>query len=157
MRAALVGDEGLAIDAGVIEADASRSRPGGVGVGQLEVERNSDPARNLVLQGEQIAGVAREPLCPKMRVGFGVDQLGSDANPASRPLDVSAQHITHTKLAADLLRVDRLVPVGESGVARDHEHVRDPRQIGRQIPGDPIGEILLFGVVTEVDKGQHND
>jgi hypothetical protein len=31
------------------------------------------------LQGEQIAGVAGEPSCPQMRVGFGIDQLGSDA------------------------------------------------------------------------------
>jgi hypothetical protein len=62
-----------------------------------------------------------------MRVGFGIDQLGGDANPVSRPLDFSFRHIAHTKLAADLLRVDRPVPVGKGGVARDHEHVRDPR------------------------------
>ena len=47
--------------------------PGGFGVDQLEVERRRDLARNLVLQGEQIAGVSREALCPQMRVGFGVD------------------------------------------------------------------------------------
>ena len=40
---------------------------------------------------------------------------------------------------------------------RDHEHVRDPRQISRQIPGDPVGEILLFGIVAQIDKGQHDD
>jgi hypothetical protein len=92
-----------------------------------------------------------------MRVGFGIDQLGGDADPVCRSLDVSFEEIAHTKLAADLFRLDRLVPVGKGSVARDHEHVRDPRQIGRQIPGDPVGEIFLFGVAAEVGKGQYDD
>ena len=92
-----------------------------------------------------------------MRIGFGINQLGSDADPGSRPLDLPFEHIAHAKLAADLLRVDRLVSVSESGIARDHEHVRDPRQIGCQISGDPVGEILLFGVVAQIGKGQHGD
>jgi hypothetical protein len=37
----------------------------------------ADPARNLVLQGEQIAHVTVEPLRPQMRVGLGIDQLSS--------------------------------------------------------------------------------
>ena len=123
-------------------------RPGGGGVDQLEVERNRDPVRNLLLHGEQIAGVAVEPLCPQMRIGFGIDQLGSDADPVSRPLNLPFEHIVYTKLVANPLRVDRPIPVGKGGIARDHEHVQDPRQIGRQIPGDPVCEILLFGVVA---------
>ena len=55
-------------------------RPGGLSAGQFDVERNCDPARDFVLQGEQIARVAVEPFRPKTRVGFGVDQLGVDAD-----------------------------------------------------------------------------
>ena len=128
-------------------------RPGGRRVDQLEVERNRDPVRNLLLHGEQVARVTVEPLCPQMRVGFGVNQLSSGADPVSRPLNLSFEHIVHTELAADLLCVDRPVPVGKGGIARDHEQVGDPRQIGRQIPGDRIGEILLLGIVAEIDKG----
>src|SRR5260370_24120293 len=73
---------------------------------QLEVERDGDPAGDLVLQGEEIARVAIEPLSPEMRVGLGIDQLGVDADLAAGPTDAPVQHIAHTQLAADLLRVD---------------------------------------------------
>ena len=92
-----------------------------------------------------------------MRIGFGVDQLGSDADPVSRPLDASFQHIAHAQLAADLFGVDALALVGECGIARDHEHVGDPRQIGRQILGDPVGKILLPRVVAVIGERQHDD
>jgi hypothetical protein len=42
-------------------------------------------------------------------------------------------------------------------VLRDHEQVGDPRQVGRQIVGDPVGEILLAGIVAEIGKWQHDD
>jgi hypothetical protein len=83
-----------------------------------------------------------------MRISFGIDQLSSDADPVSRALDAPPQHIAYTKLAANLPRVDWLVPVGEGGIERDHEHVGDARQLGCQISSDPVGEILLFGIVT---------
>ena len=62
-----------------------------------------------------------------MRVDFGIDQLGIDAHLVARPTDAPFQHVAHTKFAADLLRADRLVAIGEGGVARDNEHVREPR------------------------------
>jgi hypothetical protein len=131
--------------------------PGGLCGDQLEVERDSDLARDLVLQGEQIARVAIETLGPQMRVGLGIDQLGVYAELVARPPDAPFEHIAHAQLATNLLRVDRLVPVGKRGIARDHEHVRHPRQIGRQIVGDPVGKILLVGVVAEVGERQHDD
>jgi hypothetical protein len=74
--------------------------------------------RDFVLQGEQIARVVIEQLRLQMRVSFSIDQLGGDADPVSRALDLSFEHIAHTKLAADLLRLDRPVPIGEGGIAR---------------------------------------
>jgi hypothetical protein len=92
-----------------------------------------------------------------MRVGRGVDQLGVDAEPVARPPDAPFEHVAHTKLAADLLGVDGLVPIGERGIARDHEHILEPREIGRQILGDPVREILLLPIVAEVCKGEDDD
>ena len=51
-------------------------RPGCLGSDQLDADRVRDPAGDLVLQREQICGVAVEPLRPEMRVGRGIDQLG---------------------------------------------------------------------------------
>jgi hypothetical protein len=83
------------------------ARSVGLGGDQLEVERDRDPARDLVLQGEQIRHVAVEPLGPQMLVGCGIDKLCVDANLVARPANAPFQHIAHTKLAADLLRVDK--------------------------------------------------
>ena len=92
-----------------------------------------------------------------MRVGVGLDQLGADADLVARSPDAAFQHIAHSKLAADLLCLGGPVPIGERGVARNDEHVREPRQIGRQVLGDSIGKILLFSIVTQIRKGQNYD
>src|SRR6516164_5082388 len=92
-----------------------------------------------------------------MCVGFSIDQLGTDTYLVARPLDAPLQHIAHSQLPTDLLCVSRPVPIGERGIARDHEHVCEPRQIGRQILGNAVGKILLFAVVAQIDERQdHN-
>ena len=141
----------------VVQRVGIGGRPGGLRADQREIERDSDAAGDLVLQGKQIADVALEPLGPQMRAGLGIDQLGVDADLLGRALDAAFKHIAHAQLAADLLGVDRLALVGERGIARNHEAARDPRQIGRQILGDAVGKILLLGVVAQIVEGQHHD
>src|SRR6516162_5761143 len=105
------------------------ARPGCLCSNQLNVELISDPAGNFVLESQQIADVAVQPLRPYMRVGCSIDQLGADADLGAPPPDASFEHIADTQLATNLLCVDWLVPVREGGIARDHEHVREARQI----------------------------
>ena len=95
----------------VVQRVGMLGRPGSLRSDQFEAERVREPARDLVLQGEQIAGVAADALGPQMGVGLGIDQLGTDADLIARPPDASLEHIAHTEIAADLLGVDRLVPV----------------------------------------------
>ena len=59
-------------------------RPGGLRRDQLDAERAREPARDLVLQREQICGVAVEPLRPEMRIARGIDQLGANAELVAR-------------------------------------------------------------------------
>src|SRR6516165_3184281 len=87
---------------------------------QFDLQSVCDAARDLVLQDKKIADVAIEPLGPDMRISFSVDQLGGDAELVARPLDAAFKHIAHTQIAADLPGVDRLVSVGERGIARDY-------------------------------------
>lgn len=58
--------------------------------------------------GSLRAKESSRPECMDLGIGLSIDQLGVDADPVSRPLN------TYRKLVADLLRVERLVPVGES-------------------------------------------
>jgi len=84
-----------------------------------------------------------------MRIGLRIDQLSINTNLSTRPPDASFEQVTHAQFAPNPPRVDGLVLVSEGGIARNYQAVPDPRQIGRQILSNPIGEILLFGVVTE--------
>ncbi len=79
------------------------------------------------MQSEQIAYVAVELVDPQMRIGLSVDQLSTDAHLVARPPDASFEYIAHAKLATDLFGVDRFVPIGEGGIARDHEAVLNTR------------------------------
>ena len=83
--------------------------------------------------------------------------MGADTDLVSRAPNAPLQHIAHAQLTPDLFRIDGPVPIRERGVARDHEHILDPRQIDREILGDSIREILLLAVIAEVCKGQNND
>ena len=64
----------------IVERIGMLGRPGGLRRNQLDAERVREPARDLVLQSEQVACVAVEPIPPKMRVGRGIDQLGADSD-----------------------------------------------------------------------------
>ena len=92
-----------------------------------------------------------------MRAGFRVDELRVDAHPVLVALHRAFEHIADAKFLADLLGVDALALVGEGGVARDHEAVADAREIGGEVFGDAVGEIVLARIAGEIGEGQHDD
>lgn len=83
-----------------------------------------------------------------MCVAPGVNELGIDADVVARSPHAPFQDIAHGQLAADLLGADALALLNERGIVLDHEHVRNSRQIRRQILGDPLREILLPRIVA---------
>ncbi len=80
-------------------------RPGGLCLDHLKVERDSDPAGDLVLYGEKIARVAVEALRPQMCVGLCINQLRVDADLVAGTTNASFENIPHAQLAADLLGI----------------------------------------------------
>jgi hypothetical protein len=58
---------------------------------------------------------------------------------------------------ADLFHIDRLPFESKSRVAGDHERAVSPREIGGQVVGDAIGEMLQLRVIREIGKRQHDD
>jgi hypothetical protein len=112
---------------------------------------------DLVLKIEQVGDVFVESVGPEMRAGFGVDKLGVDAHPVLIALHRAFEHVPHVELLADLLGVEVLALVGERSIARDHETVADARQVGGEVFGDSVGEIILGGIAGEVGEGQDHD
>ena len=92
-----------------------------------------------------------------MRAGFRIDQLDIDPRLVPGPPHAAFEHVAHAELAADLPGIDRLPGIAEGGIAGDHEAGGDARQIGGQIVGDAVGEILLLRIVAEIGEGQHDD
>src|SRR5215469_15311793 len=103
-----------------------RVRPRCLCADQLQVERDCYSACDLVLQREQIVQIAVKPLRPQMSVALSVNQLSGHTDLISPPTHAPFQRVAHSKLAADLFRVDMPVPISECRVARDDEHVCDP-------------------------------
>src|SRR5262245_32047099 len=60
-------------------------RTGSLSGCQLQVERARDLACDLGLHSEEVDRVPIEPVCPQMRIGSGIDQLGVHTNPVARP------------------------------------------------------------------------
>jgi len=77
--------------------------------------------------------------------------------PSAGRLHRSFQRITHPEVPADLLHVSRLALVSEGGVARDHEAAGNAREVGGQLVGEHVGEIILSGIAGEIGEGQHHD
>ena len=61
------------------------------------------------------------------------------------------------EVTPDLLEVSDLAFISEGGAAPDDEGAMDAREIGGEIFGDPVGEILLLGITTDIDEGQNDD
>ena len=73
-------------------------------------------------------------------------------SPAFRTLP-SSRYLTPSSRPT-VCRLQRLALVGEAGVAADHEQAADLAQIGDDVLGDPVGEILLLRIAAHVVERQ---
>jgi hypothetical protein len=60
-------------------------------------------------------------------------------------------------MAPGLADADRAPAIGEAGVARGHEQRAEARQLGDQVLGESLGEIVLLGVAGAIDERDDGD
>jgi hypothetical protein len=60
-------------------------------------------------------------------------------------------------LATDLVRLYRLVTIGECRIARNNEHVGNARQINCHIVANRVSEVLLVGIIAEIKERQYDN
>ena len=120
-------------------------------------QRGDDRRGHLVLDREDVLEVAIVALGPDMVVGIGVDQLHGDPHPVARLAHAAFDHVLDAELRRDVLDLDRLALVDEGRVARDHEQLPEPRQLGDDVLGQAVGEEFLLGVAAHVGERQHRD
>src|SRR5437879_8505499 len=81
-----------------------RRRRRGRGGEQLELERLSDAAGDLAMDGQHIGGVALITLSPERSVVPGAEKLRIDAHTPVGAADAAFEDVVHTKLPCDLVR-----------------------------------------------------
>src|SRR5215472_389797 len=92
-------------------------------------------------------------MCPRRRI----DQLRGDAHPLSAFAHRAFEHIAHTKLAANPLRIRGLAFVGEGRIPRYHKQPADLRERGDDLLDHSVGKVFLFRIATHVLERQHRD
>jgi hypothetical protein len=94
---------------------------------------------------------------PQMGAGSDVDKLGGDAHPVLRFANAPLEHVLNAELASDRRDVDGLALVLESGIASQHVQLASARQLGDDVLGEPVAEIVVRGIAAHVGEGQHRD
>src|SRR5258705_1021135 len=90
-------------------------------------DRPDNALSYLVLQIEDVADPTIKPVGPKMGPRGGIDELSRDAHSVCRFANAAFQHVTHPKLAPDLLHVDGAPLVCEARAAGDDEQCLEMR------------------------------
>jgi hypothetical protein len=128
-----------------------------LGLKELHAERVGDAGDGLDLQGAELPALALEPVRPDMRAGLGRNELRVDRDRLADAPHAPFERVAHVEVAAELLCVDRLALIGERGLVRDHEAAGQMREVGGEIVGEAVGEIILLGVAAEVGERQDDD
>ncbi len=125
--------------------------------GERDAQRLGDLARDLVLHLEDVLHLAVVALRPEREVGARVDQLGVDAQAVAGAAQAAGEHVRGAQLLADLRRRDLLVAVGEHRRAREDVQAADLRQLGDDVLGDPIAEVLVLLHPAQILEVEHRD
>src|SRR5262249_46983609 len=98
-----------------------------------------------------------EALSPTLHTGPSIRQLCANPNTAVGAANASLQDVTGTKLTPNLPDVDRPLLVLKARIASDDEQLGKPRQLDRDVLHDPIAEVILVALATEVRERQDGD
>ena len=94
-----------------------------------------------------------------MRLVAHLDELGGNPDALVAEPYASLQDVTHVQLASDLIHALVRVLVSHGRGARDHAQARGLQlaQLGDRFFGEPVREVILLGIVTQVLEREHDD
>src|SRR5229473_3578011 len=125
--------------------------------GQLDLYFTCYCLCHLFLQCQNIARVALVILCPEMGLILHLDELSADAHALACAPNSSFEDVIHAQLFADLVDPFLGAFVLNGRGSRD-----DAKTLGLQLTeagdhllGQAIAEVFLFGIATEIFKGQY--
>src|SRR6516164_9878664 len=128
-----------------------------LGCDNASLDRGGNALGDLVLEGKDIGQFAIVAIRPQVVTSRRLDQLCGDAETIGGPPHAAFEHVAHAELATDFAYVHSRTLVSKGGAARDHKKCMVVRQVGDDVLGDTLREILLFGLAAHIGKGQHRD
>src|SRR5208282_2495361 len=120
-------------------------------------ESLGDLASHFVLYFEDVFHLAVKAFRPERKVGASVNQLGADAQADAGAPQRAGEHISGTKLLANLRRGDRLVAKGQHRGAGKSIQSTNLGELGDDVFGDAIAEILIFLGAAQIFEIEDSD
>ncbi len=124
---------------------------------QLEAELFRDRPRDLAVQGQDVRKLAVVVVPPKVTVATRVDQLYGCAYTVSGTHDRALDDPIYTELPRDLREWLAYFLVLHDRGSRDDARTAQPRELGDEGLGHPVGEVLLLGIAREILEREHCD
>ena len=124
--------------------------------GERDPQGLGDAPGDLLLDGEDVFQLPVVALGPDGMPRRGFHELCGDADAVPRAADGAFEHVGGAELLTHLLRRHRLVAEREHLRAGKDLQLLDLRQLGDDVLGDPVAEVLVLlraALVLEVEHG----
>ncbi len=127
------------------------------GFQQADAERPADLGDQRVLRGGEIGACAVEAVGPEGGAGLDVGELHGEAHLPGAVAQAALHDVAHPELPADGARRDRPPLVGPGRAMGDDEGAGRPGEIGGEVLGDLLGEVILLRVAALVGERQDDE
>ena len=92
-----------------------------------------------------------------MIAGRSVNQLHRYAQLLATFAHAAFDDMADTQIARHLSEAGALAPLVKRRIAGGDRKLPEPRKLGDDVFGDPVGEILLPRIAAHIVKGKHGD
>ena len=131
-----------------------RQKTRGFALGELDLQGHGDRLCDFILNLEDVGDVPVVTLGPKVGTRPTVHQLRGDAHAVSRTPNTAFEHMAHAEVPRNYLYAHGAPLIHERRTPRDNENAPQFRQLGDDVFGDAVREMLLLSVARHVDEGQ---
>src|SRR5215831_1566717 len=87
-----------------------------------------------------------------MTAASSINELRGDPEAIARSANAAFDHICNPKLLPHPPKINILAAILKRRIARDNEEVPKPRQLGDDVLGDTVAEILLVRVSAHIGE-----
>src|SRR4029453_5101941 len=119
--------------------------------------RNHDPARDFVLQIEDISEFTIIALSPDMVCGLRVDELRVDPHAIACFAHATFDYVANPELRADLPKADTSILKFEGRAACRDLDFMESGEFNNDVSRDAIGKVFLLSITTHIREGQNNN